>query len=131
MYTFNPSRRSKENKPQNKTRASFHATRGRKSVNNFAVSGTLIADACFFRNGTARFTIAHPFGGDQGTPDLRTDFVLFPTNGSKAIRVSATLLKKGKNVIVKGFRKPNVHVDRRGRLHNEINYVALEVLDNS
>lgn len=134
MYEFNPSRRSlaRDNSPVSPyTPASMAKSSKRQSVNSFAISGFLVADACVYHNGTVRFTLVHKYGGIRRTPDLRTDIVAFPFNGSQKISIPLSLLRKGRNVIVKGFRQPNSRVDSAGRKHDEINCVALEIIDNN
>ena len=77
-----------------------------KSINTFALSGRLTANARIFesKNGkVARFTIAHNFS--KGEPALFLDAVMFPKNGSKDVNIPEALLTKGTPVIVTGYMK--------------------------
>lgn len=77
-----------------------------KSINTFALSGRLTANARYFesKNGRiARFTIAHNF--ENGDPALFLNAVMFPKNGSKDVNIPEALLTKGTPVIVTGYMK--------------------------
>lgn len=98
-----------------------------QSVNSFAMSGRLMADAqTNDKKGYARFTIIHNFG--KGMTPLFFDVVMFPKNGSKDVKIPWNLLKKGTPVTVSGFSRPNVYTNETsGKIYRSIDHIALEV----
>ena len=100
------------------------------SLNRFAISGNICERGLkVYDNGTVRLTVAHNMGRNRDA--LYTDIVMFPKNGKKDVVIPAELLKKGKNVIVSGYRRANNWVDKDGGKHYRIDFIALEIVENT
>ncbi len=101
------------------------------SINRFAISGNICGrDLRIHKNGTITFSIAHSFAEKSGIGTLFTEIVIYPRNGNKQIHIPMDLIRKGRNVIVEGYRRPGTWTDRKGQIHSEIKYVGLMVKDN-
>ena len=100
------------------------------SLNRFEVSGNICERGLkITENGTALLTIAHNMGRDREV--LFLDIVMFPKNGRKDVQIPTELLKKGQAVLVKGYQRARVTVDKDGGKHYRIDLVALEITDNT
>lgn len=99
-------------------------------VNSFTISGYIVAKGFRqFEDGSISFIVAHAECGNSGI--LFTPCIMFTRVNGVPVTIPKELLRKGSEVIVRGFRKPHNFLDPSGRFHKNTAYVALEVIPNN
>ena len=98
-------------------------------VNSFTISGVVIAkDFRRFDDDSVAFTIVHrSFANNE---PLYTPCIMYSSVNGRPVCIPWTLLQRGNEVIVRGFRKPHDYRDRDGVKHKNTAYVALAVIPN-
>ncbi len=101
----------------------------RMMVNCFVISGYIVRNGYReLEDGSVFFTVAYKGCGRAGI--LYTPCVMFSSIYGQRISIPRELLRKGSEVIVRGFRKPHEYLTPSGDVHRDTLYVALEAIAN-